>query len=63
MIDEGFSLSELYSDKRITEVTLNQTKTRLNNIKEIIDSKQDIIKKGKIFENKLREELESLRMQ
>ena len=32
MIDEGLSYSELYSDKRITEVTLNQTKTRLNNI-------------------------------
>ena len=62
MIDEGLSYSELYSDKRITEVTLNQTKTRLNNIKEIIESKQDFIKKGKIFENKLREELESLRM-
>jgi len=62
MIDEGLSFSELYSDKRITEVTLNQTKTRLNNIKEIIESKQDFIKKGKIFENKLREELESLRM-
>jgi hypothetical protein len=62
MIDEGLSFSELYSDKRITEVTLNQTKTRLNNIKEIIESKQDFIKKGKIFENKLREELESLKM-